>query len=318
MRPVICMITPSAHPGADGEQALIDRVGAAARAGAHLIQIRQPQLEGRPLARLVERSVQAAKGTAARILVNDRVDVALTAGAHGVHLRGDSMPAARVRAIAPPGFLIGRSVHAPGDGAQAAQDGTLDYLIFGTVFMSRWRVPARRGLPPSGCSRMAHSTRCRWSSSRRVRRLTPLNAFPNMRTRMAMVEHARPDFGMKIKRLREERGVSLRQIADTTKISIGVFEALERNDISRLPGGIFSRAFVRSYAIEVGLDPEQTVRDFLLQFPHDSVTDGSPHAPQPGHAPRTRRRGRTVAIVALVAISVLIGVILFFALTSRQ
>ena len=135
---------------------------------------------------------------------------------------------------------------------------------------------------------------------------------------MAMVEHARPDFGMKIKRLREERGVSLRQIADTTKISIGVFEALERNDISRLPGGIFSRAFVRSYAIEVGLDPEQTVRDFLLQFPHDSVTDGSPHAPQPGHAPRTRRRGRTVAIVALVAISVLIGVILFFALTSRQ
>lgn len=135
---------------------------------------------------------------------------------------------------------------------------------------------------------------------------------------MAMVEHTKPDFGMKIKRLREERGVSLRQIADATKISVGVFEALERNDISRLPGGIFSRAFVRSYAIEVGLDPEQTVRDFLVQFPHDSVTDGSPHAPQQGHGARTRRRGRTVAIVALVAISVLIGVILFFTLASRQ
>lgn len=134
MRPVICMITPPAPPGAGAEQALVDRVGAAARAGAHLIQIRQPQLEGRALARLVERSVQAAKGTAARILVNDRVDVALAAGAHGVHLRGDSMPAARVRAIAPPGFLIGRSVHAPGE---AAQDGNLDYLIFGSVFMSR-------------------------------------------------------------------------------------------------------------------------------------------------------------------------------------
>lgn len=135
---------------------------------------------------------------------------------------------------------------------------------------------------------------------------------------MAMVEHAKPDFGLKMKRLREERGVSLRQIADATKISIGVFEALERNDISRLPGGIFSRAFVRSYAIEVGLDPEQTVRDFLVQFPHDSVTDGSPHAPQPGHAPRAKRHGRVVAIVALVAISVLIGVILFFTLATRQ
>jgi cytoskeletal protein RodZ len=121
-----------------------------------------------------------------------------------------------------------------------------------------------------------------------------------------------------MKRLREERGVTLRQIADATRISIGVFEALERDDISRLPGGIYSRAFVRSYAIEVGLDPEQTVRDFLVQFPHDSVTAGSPHAPQQGHAPRTGRRGSAVVIVALVAISVLIGVILFFTLASRQ
>jgi cytoskeletal protein RodZ len=132
---------------------------------------------------------------------------------------------------------------------------------------------------------------------------------------MAIVEHAKPDFGMKMKRLREERGVSLRQIADATKLSVGALEALERNDIERLPGGIYSRAFVRSYAIEVGLDPEQTVRDFMVQFPHDSVTAGSPHAPQQGHTPRTRRRGSAVAIVA---ISVLIGVILFFTLASRQ
>ena len=151
MRPVICMITPTAGPGADAEQALIDRVGAVARAGAHLIQIRQPQLEGRALTRLVERSVQAAKGTAARILVNDRVDVALTAGAHGVHLRGDSMPAARVRAVAPPGFLIGRSVHVPGEGARAAQDGNLDYLIFGTVFTSR----SKPGVEAAGIDALA-------------------------------------------------------------------------------------------------------------------------------------------------------------------
>ena len=133
---------------------------------------------------------------------------------------------------------------------------------------------------------------------------------------MAMVEQVKPDFGMKMKRLREERGVSLRQIADATKIGLRALEALERNDISRLPGGIFSRSFVRSYAIEIGLDPEQTVRDFILQFPHDSVTAGSPHAPQEGRAPHKRSRGNAVAIVALVAISLLIGVILFF--TSRQ
>ena len=47
--------------------------------------------------------------------------------------------------------------------------------------------------------------------------------------------------------------MTLRQIAGATKISIGVLEALERNDISRLPGGIFSRAFVRSYA-DAGVD----------------------------------------------------------------
>src|SRR6188508_997223 len=51
-------------------------------------------------------------------------------------------------------------------------------------------------------------------------------------------------------------------------------EARERNDISRLPGGIFSRAFVRAYAIEVGLEPEEIIRDFIAQFPSDSVTAG--------------------------------------------
>src|SRR5262245_743874 len=85
------------------------------------------------------------------------------------------------------------------------------------------------------------------------------------------------DFGSRMRQVREQRGISLRQIAEATKISVSALEALERNDISRLPGGIFSRAFVRSYAAEIGVDPEQTVREFLSQFPHDSVTAGSPH-----------------------------------------
>src|ERR687888_2111999 len=80
--------------------------------------------------------------------------------------------------------------------------------------------------------------------------------------------------GARLREARERRGVTLRQIANATKISVRALEALERDDISRLPGGIFSRAFVRSYAVEVGLDPEQTIQDFIAQFPHDSVTQG--------------------------------------------
>ena len=77
------------------------------------------------------------------------------------------------------------------------------------------------------------------------------------------------DFGGRMKRLREERGVELREIAETTKISVSVLEALERNDISRLPGGIFSRGFVRAYAAQIGADPDIAVRDFIARFPHD-------------------------------------------------
>lgn len=86
------------------------------------------------------------------------------------------------------------------------------------------------------------------------------------------------DFGARLRQAREQRGISLRQIASATKISPTALEALERNDISRLPGGIFTRAFVRSYALEVGLDPEQTVREFLASFPSETVTAGGPYA----------------------------------------
>ncbi len=129
-----------------------------------------------------------------------------------------------------------------------------------------------------------------------------------------MVEPSKPDFGMKMKRLREERGVSLRQIADNTKLSVAALEAFERNDISRLPGGIFSRAFVRSYAIEVGLDPEKTLREFFAQFPHDSVNLGSPQAPPEDYTSGAGTGRRTFTVVAVVAILV-IGAILYLMLS---
>jgi len=70
------------------------------------------------------------------------------------------------------------------------------------------------------------------------------------------------DLGAQLKRARDERGMSLSEIASRTKISVTALEALERNDLSKLPGGIFGRAFVRAYAGELGLDPDKTVADF--------------------------------------------------------
>jgi cytoskeleton protein RodZ len=74
------------------------------------------------------------------------------------------------------------------------------------------------------------------------------------------------DLGARLKQAREAKGVSLRDIAATTKISIVTLEALEKNDFARLPGGIFSRAFVRAHAVAVGVEPEGAVNEFLEEF----------------------------------------------------
>ena len=127
-------------------------------------------------------------------------------------------------------------------------------------------------------------------------------------------------FGATLRNAREGRGVSLRQIANATKISVAALEALERNDISRLPGGIFSRAFVRSYAIEVGLDPEATIAEFVAQFPNDSVTAGHPTSEQvednEAHE-SDRRMAGTFLWLFLISIPVA-GTVLYFATAGRR
>lgn len=152
MPPVVCMITDrmrlQSGGGEDGsrESLLVRRVQAAARAGVHLVQVRERDLDGGLLLRLVLACLDAVRATSTRIIVNERLDVALAAGAHGVHLRGESMPAARVRSTVPPGFLIGRSVHSNEEAAQVDAGGGADYLIFGPVFATRSKpaaVPAR-------------------------------------------------------------------------------------------------------------------------------------------------------------------------------
>ena len=129
------------------------------------------------------------------------------------------------------------------------------------------------------------------------------------------------DFGGKLRLARERRGVSLRQIAANTKISVAVLEALERNDISKLPGGIFSRAFVRSYAIEVGLDPDRTVQEFLERFESQAVVPAiEVHSAVPEEESSFESQQRMAQVVlTLVLISVpLIGLVLYFTLRAPR
>lgn len=132
-----------------------------------------------------------------------------------------------------------------------------------------------------------------------------------------MADQSGGDFGSKMRRAREERGISLRHIAEVTKISVSALEALERNDISRLPGGIFSRAFVRAYALEIGLDPEQTVREFIVRFPDDSVTAGSSYVAYEDDDAEgeSRRRRLSGVLITVLVIALILGAILF--ITSR-
>jgi len=74
-------------------------------------------------------------------------------------------------------------------------------------------------------------------------------------------------FGARLRSHRERRGIGLDAIAQSTKIRVTLFDALERDDTSRWPSGIFRRAFIRAYATAVGLDPESTLSEFLERFP---------------------------------------------------
>jgi len=128
------------------------------------------------------------------------------------------------------------------------------------------------------------------------------------------------NLGQKLREARERKGVSLRQIANSTKIAVAVLDGLERNDISKLPGGIFGRAFVRSFATEVGLDPEAAIQEFITQFRDDSVTVGHPQSEQIEDKvalESTRRRART--LLGLVALGVLVAAgVAYFGLAGRR
>jgi thiamine-phosphate pyrophosphorylase len=144
------MITDRGRLTEHTPEALVRQVRHAAASGVQLIQIRERDLDGRSLFDLSRRLVDAVRGTRTRVVVNDRLDVALAAGAHGVHLREASFSAARVRPIVPPGFLIGQSIHSV-DAAASPSARAADFLIFGHVF----ETGSKPGAAPRGLAALS-------------------------------------------------------------------------------------------------------------------------------------------------------------------
>jgi len=150
-KPILCYVTdrralPSAPLPSDSlpgdlephrVRSLLDCIRRAAAAGAGWIQIREKDLDARPLVELARFAIAETLEAGARVLVNDRLDVALAAGAAGVHLGENSLPLEAVaewrRASGRPDFLVGVSCHSL-ESARAAARGGADYIFFGPVF----------------------------------------------------------------------------------------------------------------------------------------------------------------------------------------
>jgi thiamine-phosphate pyrophosphorylase len=141
---------------------MLARVRMAAEAGVDWVQIREKDLAGRDLLELARDAVQAAAVSAsgariaARVFVNDRVDVALASGAAGVHLGHKSVSAGEVvrwcrNGNAPADFQVGVSCHSMEEAREAERAGA-NYIFFGPVF----DTPSKRGMgEPQGVARLA-------------------------------------------------------------------------------------------------------------------------------------------------------------------
>ncbi len=137
---------------ASARRPLADVVEECLGAGLRSVQLREKDL---PVRELLALAVSLREGTrchGARLLINDRADVALAAGADGVQRTHASLPVAAIRRIGPPPFLIGASVHSEAEAREAAAEGA-DFLVFGPVY----DTPSKRQYgPPQGLVALGH------------------------------------------------------------------------------------------------------------------------------------------------------------------
>ncbi len=157
---ILCLVTDRRRlglavgaPQEDWNEVLGQQVAAAASAGVDLIQVREPDLEAGQLADLVRLLLALTARTDAKVVVNDRVDVALVTGAAGVHLKERGFLPEEVRRTVPSGFLIGCSVHSV---ASAVARKAADFLLAGTVLPTVSK-PAADYLGQTGLQRIVEA-----------------------------------------------------------------------------------------------------------------------------------------------------------------
>jgi thiamine-phosphate pyrophosphorylase len=124
---------------------LLRRVEHALEAGVDLVQLRQRSRAARELENLAKRIVALSPRARERLLVNGRLDVAISSGAAGVHLPSDGLPVAEVRRVAPRGFVVSRSTHSREEVEQAFREGA-SFVVFGPIFPT----PSKPGHPGVG------------------------------------------------------------------------------------------------------------------------------------------------------------------------
>jgi cytoskeletal protein RodZ len=109
--------------------------------------------------------------------------------------------------------------------------------------------------------------------------------------------NSRQEFCLALKASRERNGITLDQIADTTKIPASVFAALERNDLRRWPKGLFRRSFFRDYARTIGLPVAEACAEFVRLFPDNEAAEPVNTAGTPPEANPPSLRSRLLAAV---------------------
>ena len=138
----LCLVTDRSVVAGGLEEAVEECLAAGLRA----VQLREKDLGARELLAMARTLRESTASRGARLFINDRADVALAVGADGVHRTGASLPISSLRAISPPGFLIGASVHSLADASAAEAEGA-DFLFFGPVY----DTPSKRRYgPPQG------------------------------------------------------------------------------------------------------------------------------------------------------------------------